>query len=120
MKTSKYLHGVPHNIGDCIDQSMCSYSGYFPKIQCILHTCDDCGVDKFKAKIVAANRGKLSDARERFLVKLWTTKTERKEGKLQSFLDWKFESCSYLQLINHLTQHIKSMAEHCFMASWNY
>ena len=82
-------------------------------------TCDDCGVDKFKAKIVAANRGKLSDARKRFLVKLWITKTERKEGKLQSFLDWKFERCSYLHLINLLTHHVKSIAEHCFMASWN-
>ena len=77
-EAAKYLCGVPHNTGDCNDQSMCSYTGYFPKIQCILHTCDDCGVDKFKAKIVAANRGKLSDARKRFLVKLWITKTERK------------------------------------------
>ena len=57
---------------------------------------------------------------KRFLVKLWITKTERKEGKLQSFLDWKFERCSYLQLINPLTPYVKSITEHCFMASWSY
>ena len=119
-EAAKYLYGVPHNIGDCIDQSMCSYTGYFPKIQCILRTCNDCGVNKFKDKILAANRDKLSDARKRFLVKLWITKTERKEGKMQSFLHWKFGRCSYLQLINLLQKHITSMAEHSFMASWNY
>ena len=96
---------------------MCSYTGYFPKIQCILR--NDCGVNKFKDKILDANRDKLSDARKRF-VKLWITNTERKEGKVQSFLDWKFERCSYLQLINLLQKHITSMAEHSFMASWNY
>ena len=99
---------------------MCSYTGYFPKIQCILCTCNDCSVNKFKDKILAANRDKLSDARKRFLVKLWITETERKEGKVQSFLHWKFERCSYLQLINLLQNHITSMAEHSFMASWNY
>ena len=119
-EAAKYLHGVSNNIGDCIDQSMCSYTGYFPNIQCFLHTCIDCSVNKFKAKILAANRDKLSDARKRFLVKLWITKTERKEGKVQSFLHWKFERCSYLQIINLLQKHITSMAEHSFMASWNY
>ena len=54
------------------------------------------------------------------MVNLWITKTERKEGKVQSFLDWKFERCSYQDLINLLTIHVKSMAEHSFMASWNY
>ena len=82
--------------------------------------CNDCDVNKFKDKILAANRDKLPDARKRFLVKLWITKTERKEGKVQSFLHWKFERCSYLQLINLLQKHITSMAEHSFMASWNY
>ena len=67
-----------------------------------------------------ANRDKLEDRRKRFLVKLWVTQTERKKGKVMSFLHWKFERCSYVELINLLTQHIKSMAEHSFMASWNY
>ena len=54
------------------------------------------------------------------MVKIWITKTERKEGKVQGFLDWKFERCSYVDLINLLINHVKSMAEHSFMASWNY
>ena len=54
------------------------------------------------------------------MVKIWITKTERKEGKVQSFLDGKFERCSYVDLINLLMNHVKPMAEHSFMASWNY
>ena len=107
-------------LGIALISQLCSNTGFFPKIQCILSTCNDCSVIKFKDKILAANRDKLSDARKRFLVKLWITKTERKEGKVQSFLHWKFERCTYLQLINLLQKHITSMAEHSFMASWNY
>ena len=99
---------------------MCSYTGYFPNIDCILHTCHNCGEEKFKDQILDANRDKLEECRKRFLVKLWVTQTERKKGKVVSFLHWKFERCTYVQLINLLTQRIKSMAEHSFMASWNY
>ena len=71
------------------------------------------------SQLVDLNRSKLSDTRKRFMVKIWITKTEREEGKVQSFLDWKFERCSYEDLINLLTTCVKSMAEHSFMASWN-
>ena len=54
------------------------------------------------------------------MVKIWITKTERKEGRVQTFRDWKFERCNYVDLINLLTHHIKSMAEDSFMAIWNY
>ena len=47
-------------------------------------------------------------------------KNRKKKGKVQRFLDWKFERCSYVDLINLLTNKVKSMAEHRFMASWNY
>ena len=66
------------------------------------------------------NRDKLEDCRKRFHVKLWVTQTERKEGKVVSFLHWKFKRCTNVELIDLLTQHIKSMAEHSFMASGNY
>ena len=57
--------------------------------------------------------------KERFLIKLWVTKTVRKEGDAQSFMDWKFERCNYEQLVYLLKEHLGSMAEHNFMASWN-
>ena len=47
-------------------------------------------------------------------------KTVRKEGAVQSFMDWKLERCNYIQLVNLLMDHLGSMAEHNFMASWNY
>ena len=91
---AKYLHGVPHEIGDVIDRTMCAYTEYFPKLPCILCNCDNCGEDKYKERLMDLYGDKLSDTRKRFMIKLWITKTERKEGKVQSFLDWKFESCS--------------------------
>ena len=30
---------IPADIGDAIDNSLCDYSGYFPDIMCVLHTC---------------------------------------------------------------------------------
>ena len=34
------------------------------------------------------------------MVKLWITKTVKKEGVTQSFLDWKFERCNYEELVD--------------------
>ena len=117
---SKYLPGIPSDVGEAMDRSLCEYSGYFPKVSCILHTCKTCSTDVFKNAILCDNADKLKDERKRFLVKLWVTKTERKEGVAQSFLDWKFERCNYTGLIDLLMEHMSTMSEHTFMASWNY
>ena len=85
-EAAKYLHGVPHDIGDVIDRIMCEYMGYFPKLSCILHTCENCGQAKFQTKLLDINKNKLSDIRKRFMVKIWITKTERKEGQSRASL----------------------------------
>ena len=59
---AKYLHGVPHEIGDVIDRTMCAYMGYFPKLPCILRTCDNCGEDKYQERLLDLNRDKLSES----------------------------------------------------------
>ena len=82
--------------------------------------CKECGTQKFKESILCINRGKFGDKRKRFLVKLLVTKTVRKEGAVQSFMDCKFERCNYEQLVDLLMEHLGSMAKHNFMASWNY
>ena len=51
---------------------------------------------------------------------MWITKTERKSGKVATFVHWKFERCNYLGLIDLLLNQASFMAEHSFMASWNY
>ena len=119
-EASKYLRSVPRNIGDCIDQTLCPYTGFFPKITCILRNCDNCGIAKFKSVILASNQDKIRDTRKRFLVKVWITKTERKSGKVATFVHWKFNCCNYLGLMDLLLNQASSMAEHSFMASWNY
>ena len=73
---SKYMCGIPSNIGSCIDKTLCEYSGYFPHIDCVLHNCDKCSVQKFQNEILAANTDKISDIRKTFMVKLRITLTE--------------------------------------------
>ena len=114
------MSDIPNDVGEAIDRSLCEYRGYFPKVGCILGTCRTCGTDVFKNAILHANADKLKDERKRFLVKLWVTKTERKEGVAQSFSDWKFQRCNYTGLIDLLMEHLSTMSEHTFMASWNY
>ena len=54
------------------------------------------------------------------MIKQWITETVKKEGVSQSYLDWKFERCNYLELVTLLMKSMEGMAEHTFMASWNY
>ena len=48
---SKYMQGVPRDVGDCVDTSLCHFDGFFPQLTCILCTCEHCGVDRLKQKI---------------------------------------------------------------------
>ena len=73
---SKYMCGIPSNIGSCIDKTLCKYSGYFPHIDCVLCNCVKCSVQKFQNEILAANTDKISDVRKKIMVKLWITLTE--------------------------------------------
>ena len=115
------MKNILSDVGDAIDHSMCVYTGYFPKINCILCICDKCGTNKYKDLILEKNASKVCDKSKHFLVKLWVTKTVyNKEGNTQSFLHWKYEQCNYEQLVNLLMEHMETMAEHSFMASWNY
>ena len=34
-EASKYMSGIPSDVGEAIDKSLCEYSGYFPKIDCV-------------------------------------------------------------------------------------
>ena len=87
-------------------------------MNCVLCICDNCGTSKYKDFILEKNASKVCDKSKHFLVKLWVTKTvHNKEGNTQSFLHWKYERCNYEQPVNLL---METMAEHLFMASWNY
>ena len=114
------MKGIPNDVGGAIDNSLCDYDGYFPNITCVLCTCNKCGTDKYKEYLMVLNATKMSDKSRRFLIKQWVTKTVKKEGTTQSFLTWKFERCNYEQLVDLLMDHMNHMAEHTFMASWNY
>ena len=66
------------------------------------------------------NQQKVNDVRKRFLVKQWVNKNKMKNGVTQSYLNWNVDRYSYLDLIDLYVQHLHSMAEHSFMATWNY
>ena len=91
-EASKYMKNIPIEAGDAINRSMCAYTGYYPKIECISCICDKCGTRKYKESILKENASKICDKSKCFLVKLWGTKTVcNKEHNAQSFLHWKYE-----------------------------
>ena len=62
------MKNIPSDVGDVIDQSMCSYTGFFPKIDCVLCICDKCGTSQYKNSILEKNAAKVCDKSKRFLV----------------------------------------------------
>ena len=66
------------------------------------------------------NAEKIEDTRKCFLIKQWINKTKDNQGVTQSFLHWKVEHYSYQDLIDAYITQLNFMAEHTFMASWNY
>ena len=73
------MNGIPSDKGYCIDCSLCAYTGYFPKLPCILRMCKDCGTEKFKKYILQRNKSKCCDKRKRFLEKSGTQKLLEKK-----------------------------------------
>ena len=72
---AKYLQGTYKELNQAVDSMLCSYSGFFPNINCILCKCDKCGTDKLKEQLITMNATKLQDTHKRFLIKEWITKT---------------------------------------------
>ena len=117
---SKYMNGVPREVGDCVDSSLCAYEGFFPHISCILCTCHKCGIEKLKSKIMQLNESKIGDKRKRFMMKVGVTKTKVKDGAQQSYLHWNYERCNYTELLALYLEQLQEMAEHTFQATWIY
>ena len=118
----KYLQGIPRNIDDCIDSSMCPYEKYFPKLKCALRECSLCGTNNLKLRLTTLNSDKLNDNRKRFLVKQWENKKERIPGtdKVKTYMHWRHDRLSYKGLLDVYVNLLKDMASHSFFASWNF
>ena len=117
---SKYMKGVPRDVGDHLDASLCPYDGFFPQLVCILCTCKVCGVDKLKEKVEQLNASRMADKRKRFMVKVWVTKTKVSEGVKQSYLHCNHGRLNYEGLLKLYCEQLENMAEHTFMSTWNY
>ena len=117
---SKFLKGVPSSIDACVDSSMCSYESYFPKINCALCKCLNCGVEKLKLKLIDMNAHLIEDERKRFLIKRWETKRESLGDKYRTYMHWKHDRLSYRELLHRYVNDLKGMASHCFFAAWNF
>ena len=59
---SSGLKNVPQDLGDAVDMSMCTYTGMFPKHDCVLHKCHKCGVGNLQKLIMEDNSILLRDA----------------------------------------------------------
>ena len=117
---SKFMSGIPRNLADCIDSSMCKYDTYFPPMPCILRTCQNCGIQRLSTKLIQQNKAKLQDKCKRFFVKQWTTKNEMKNGERSSYLAWDHLRLSFKGILDLYLKLLADMSEHTFFASWNY
>ena len=58
-----YLTGISKDLHETVDLTLCPYTGTYPKIECILHTCSECGTFKLKQSLIEKNSAKLQDTR---------------------------------------------------------
>ena len=107
-------------LGDCVDSSLCPYTSMFPKKECVFRTCPDCGVGKLKEKLIEQNSEKLHDIRKRFIVKQWCNKREQSTDKVRTFMHWRHDRFSYMELICTYVEMVETMSVHSFFASWNF
>ena len=107
--------GIPHTLADCVDSSMCPYNSYFPKMDCVLRICKNCGTSKLKAKIKKYNKCKMKDCRKWFLVKQWSTKSESQNGERSSYLAWDHLRLSFSDILDLYIKQIHGMSQHAFL-----
>ena len=82
--------------------------------------CKVYGVNQCKQEVKQLNAIRMTDKRKRFMVKVWVTKTKVTEGVKQSYLHWNHERLNYEGLLNIYCEQLQDIAEHIFMATWNY
>ena len=121
-QASKYLNGVPRNVDNCIDSSLCEYDSYFPKLDCVLRNCDECGTEKLQEHLCRLNSNKLEDPRECFLIKQWANKKERIPGteKYRTYMHWNHVRLTFRELLDTYVEMLEDMSSHSFFASWNF
>ena len=51
----KYLEGGSKDVQTSVDSTLCAYTGFFPNVNCVLRTCDKCGTDQLKNKLIEKN-----------------------------------------------------------------
>ena len=74
---SKYLQGMCKDLNQAVDSTLCSYTGFFQKIDCILHTCEHCGTEKLKETLMKVNQNKFEDKHKRLPIKGVDNKEQR-------------------------------------------
>ena len=118
----KYLNGVPSTLDECVDSTLCEYSGYFPNIKCVLRECEKCGVEKITNNLKQVNQAKLQDKRKQFIVKKWISKKEKIPGsdKYRNYMHWNYDCLSYSDLLNRYINSLRELAGHTFFAAWNF
>ena len=72
---SSRLKNVPQDLGDAVDMSMCTYTGMFPKLDCVLCKCHKCGVGNLQKLIMEGNSILLRDTSKNVLIKQWVKTT---------------------------------------------
>ena len=58
---SKYMANIPQDLGGCVYRTLCSYTSYFPALNCILCKCKKSSTSQFYNQILRSNKVKVID-----------------------------------------------------------
>ena len=114
---SSRLKNVPQDLGDAVGISMCTYTGMFPKLDCVFCKCHKCSVGNLLKLITEGNSILLRDTSKNVLTKQWVKKQQHRHDQMQTYLDWKHENVSYIELVEMFFTLMENMAKHAFFAS---
>ena len=81
-EAGKYMRNVPHDLGGCVDRTLCPHKGYFLKIECILCKCNTCGTANFIMRYSMTIKIKLKMKGNAFLLNCGTPKERRRRMEL--------------------------------------
>ena len=101
---SPRLKNAPQDFGDAIDMSMCTYTGMFPKLDCVLCKCHKCGVGNLQELIMEGNSMLLRDTSKNVLIKQWVKKQQHRNDQVPNIF-W-LETCKcFIQWIGWNVVH---------------
>ena len=105
--------GHEHHLGDCLKFHSLQGDDCLPKKECVLCTCSECGVEKYK-KILESKNPKILTSGDKISWKQWKNIQYEKDGVVRSKMGDQAETGTLHKLVDDYINHLDSMSLHQF------